>query len=189
MVMPGEDPAGVFYLTGGIVGQYDINQHGSKIVVNVFRAPAFFPMSWAINKTPNTFFYEALMPVAARLAPANEVVQFIKDNPDVAFDLLRRVFRGTDGLLRRLAYAAGGSARSRLAFELVVECLRFGNVGKDGVYELHIKQDGLAARTGLARETISRELHKLEQDKLLILTPGGIRIPDVAGLESSSGVF
>lgn len=77
------EPAGVFYLTAGRVNQYEISPSGNSVVVNIFKPYAFFPMSWAINRTPNHYFFEAAIDTTARLAPADEVVRFLQANPSL----------------------------------------------------------------------------------------------------------
>lgn len=162
-----QEPTGVSLLVEGLVEQYDITPEGNKMTVNIFKPPAFFPMSWAINKTPNTYFFGALTDVTLKLADADETVLFLKANPDITFDLLSRVYKGTDGLLRRLVLAASGIATNRLVFELLLEAYRFGVKTEKNTKIVTIKQNILAARSGLARETVSRELHKLEQENLI----------------------
>ena len=178
-----QDPEGVSFLLDGVVEQYDITPEGNKITVNIFKPPAFFPMAWAINKTPNAYFYSALTDVQLQQASAEKTVAFLQSNPDVTFDLLSRVYKGTDALLKRLALAASGVASNRLIFELLIEAYRFGVKMDDGKCEIKIKQSSLAARSGLARETVSRELHKLEKKGAISLTKPGI-ILDIAQLES-----
>jgi CRP-like cAMP-binding protein len=92
----------VYYIKSGAVGMFDISKSGNKIVLNIFTEGAFVPMSLAINKTPSNFFYETTATAILYKAPVDEVVIFIKSNPDVMFDLLSRVYSGTDKLLKRL---------------------------------------------------------------------------------------
>jgi CRP-like cAMP-binding protein len=171
-----QEPKGISFLIKGVVEQYDITPEGNRITVNVFKPPAFFPMSWAINKTPNIYFFGALTDVELRQADANKTVAFLQTNPDVMFDLLSRVYKGTDALLRRLMLATSGVAANRLVFELLIEAYRFG-IEVDGTKRLiKVRQGVLAARSGLARETVSRELQKLEKGKLISRTSRGIVI-------------
>lgn len=167
ITLANQEPVGISLLVSGLIEQYDITPEGNKLTVNVYKPPAFFPMSWAINKTPNAYFFGALTDVELKQADADETVDFLKANPDVMFDLLSRVYRGTDALLRRLMLAASGIAASRLIFELLIETYRFGKINDDGTVLVTVKQSVLAARSGLARETVSRELHKLEQESLI----------------------
>jgi CRP-like cAMP-binding protein len=176
IISANEEPEGISFLETGIVEQYDITPEGNRMTVNIYRPPAFFPMSWAINKTPNTYFFGALTDVNLRIENPAKTLIFLKSNPDVAYDLLSRVYKGTDALLRRLTLAASDIAANRLIFELLIEAYRFGQDIEDGRKLIRIKQNALAARSGLARETVSRELHKLEKDNRILLTKPGINI-------------
>jgi CRP-like cAMP-binding protein len=176
IILAGDDPKGVSLLVSGLVEQYDITPEGNKLTVNVFKPSAFFPMSWAINKTPNTYFYAALTETTLRQADAEQTVLFLRTNPDVMFDLLARVYKGSDALLRRIVLATSGIASSRLIFELLVEAYRFGTDIDSTHVRITMQQSALAARSGLARETVSRELHKLEQAAFITRVPEGIII-------------
>jgi len=187
MVHAGDDPPGVFYLTSGRVSQYDISNSGTEVVVNNFKPPAFFPMSWAINRTPNQYFFEADTEVVARLASADEVVSFLRQEPAVLFDLLSRVYKGTDGLLRKLAHSMGGDARSRLMFELVIAAYRFGKQNEDGSVQLALKEGDLAKHSGLARETVNRLIQGLKNENIVEVNKSGMLIRDVASLETLLG--
>lgn len=165
----GEELPGVIHLEEGIVEQYDISPEGNRISLNNFKPPAFFPMSWALNQTENQYFFEALTDVKVKIAEADKVVDLLKDNPDITFDLITRVYKGTDGLLKRLALSLNGHASARLIYELLLECYRFGKLTESGIYKISVKHGKLAERSGLARETVSRELRKLVEQNCLVI--------------------
>ncbi len=182
LTFAGQDPEYISFLLEGVIEQYDITPEGNKITVNIFKPGAFFPMSWAINRTPNAYFFAALTDVKIKRADPGAAVAFLRDNPDVTFNLLSRVYKGTDALLRRLVLASSGIAASRLIFELLIEAYRFGSDLDGGKKIIKVKRGNLAARSGLARETVSRELHKLETEGLITLDKQGITF-DVEQLE------
>ncbi|HET8669671.1 MAG TPA: Crp/Fnr family transcriptional regulator [Candidatus Saccharimonadales bacterium] len=177
----------IFYMVEGRVSQYDITPSGNEVVVNVFKSGAFFPMSSAINNAPNHYFFEASTKVVARVAPAADAVQFLKDNPDIAFDLLSRVYSGVDGVLRRMAHLMGGDAKTRLLFELLNAAYRFGEPHKDGSVFLPLKEGDLARHSGLARETVNRNIQALKTAGLLTITHNGITVHDLKELEALLG--
>src|SRR3989344_1915115 len=183
LVFAKEDPACIFQLIKGEVREYDISHHGNEVILNVFKPPAFFPMSWAINKTPNQYFFETIGAVQIRMVPPEDAVNFIENNSDVMFDLLSRLYRGTDGLLGRMAHLMGGSARSRLIYELLIENARFGEARTNGSYFIPINESQLAAYTGLSRETVNREIHKLMESRLVTANRHGVIIKDLAKFE------
>ena len=177
ITLAGHDPEGVMLIDSGDVEQYDLTSAGEKIIINRFKPKAFFPMSWAINKTPNTYFYSATSNVTIRCLPADTVIEFIKHNPDVMFDLLSRVYKGTDGILQRLVLTSCGGALDRVIFELLNEAYRFGRTQDESSWRLiKIKQQNLAQRCGLARETVSRELKQLEKAGLIIHAGQGLSV-------------
>ncbi|HEU0266170.1 MAG TPA: Crp/Fnr family transcriptional regulator [Candidatus Saccharimonadaceae bacterium] len=182
IILAGEQPPGVMYITRGIVEQYDATAGGDKVTVNVFRAGAFLPMSWAITNTPNTFFFAAYTDVSAQLVDAMAAVTFLKSNSDVMYDLLRRVYIGTDALLHRLALAAHSPACDRLSNELLIEAYRFGTALSATENRIRITHAALAERSGLTRETVSRELHQLAKIGLIRLSRQSIDI-DIKQLE------
>ena len=187
LIYADNDPPGVFHLISGQVRQYDISSSGSEVVVNVFKPPAFFPMSWAINKTSNQYFFQASTDVSLRMAPVNDAVEFLKTNPDVMFDLLSRVYSGTDGLLRRMAHLMGSNASTRLLYELLIVCRRFGQPQPDGTYLVLISEEELARRAGLTRETISRELGKIKKMDLASVSRKGFSIKNLEKIEEQLG--
>jgi CRP-like cAMP-binding protein len=121
-----DNPSGIFYLISGNVRKYAISKKGDELVVNIFKPISFFPMSWAINNEPNEYFYDALTSLEIYRAPKEKVVEFIKNNPDVLYDLISRVYRGTDGMTRRMTYLMNGNAYARLNIELIIHAKRFG---------------------------------------------------------------
>ena len=163
LVKAGEAPNGVWYLEKGIVEEYELTPEGTKVIVNVFKPGSFFPMSWALNKNPNRYYFGAQTAVAIRTAPADTTIEFLLGNTDILLDLISRVFKGTDALQRRLVLATSSISSKRLMFELLLEAERFGKEIGDGQKQINIRQNVLAARSGLARETVSRELQQLEK--------------------------
>lgn len=187
IVFGGESPDKVFYIVSGKISQYDISYRGDEIVINVFKPPAFFPMTWAINQTPNPYFYKADEATVIRCAPPNEVVRFLQENPDVMFNLLSRLYRGIDGVLERMVHLMSSSARSRLIFELLTEYRRFGKKITPTSRSITLHESDLAARSGLARETISREMKHLKEKGIITLKDGALIINDVGKLKELIG--
>lgn len=185
LVMAGTDPKGIYYLSEGEIGQYDINDSGQKMMVNIFRPGGFFPMSWAINGTPNEYFFEAITDIKYKVAPKSEVVNLIKYHPDVMFDLLARVYRGTDGMLKRMSYLMGGRAINRLGFELVVEAKRGRRLKPDGTCLIELSEGDLAMRCGMTRETVNRQIQKMKAEKLVSVASEGIKILNFKAFEEA----
>ncbi len=175
LITPDIKVSTVFYIETGTVIQYQISDSGNKVILNTFKPGAFFPMSYIINDTPSPFFFEANSKINARTCTASAAVSFLRQNPDVMFDLLARMYRGVDALLLRQFQLMAGSASDRLIQELILSATRFGTKQKDQIF-LKTTTEQLAQQTGLARETISREISKLKASGSLESTRGGLII-------------
>lgn len=187
LVFADESPEHIYYITKGLVRKYDVSYRGDEVVVNLFKPPAFFPMSWAINRTPNKYFYKTETETEVHIVPADEALAFLKANPDVMLDLLSRIYRGMDGLLGRVVHLMSGTAKSRLIYELIMECRRFGEKQADDSFLLKTNEMDLAARSGLSRETISREMRKLKDRDMVSISTKGIVVKQLASLEKMLG--
>ncbi len=166
----------IFYIVSGAVTQQAISDSGSRTILNSFGPGAFFPIQWALTDTPNEYFYEAVGDVVARVAPYRDALAFLADNPPVTMDLLQRVLRGAAGIQQKLELLMTGSASGRLWHELLVCAERFGRRQEDKSVHLHITETQLSQQTGLARETVSRELQKLKKAGLIKRSRGEIRL-------------
>ena len=184
LIRAGDNPPGIFSIKSGIVRQYAISKKGDDMVVNIFKPHAFFPMSWAMNNTPNNYFFDGMTEVDALRVSKEAAQDFIKSNPDVLYDLLSRVYSGTDGLLMRMMYLMSGDAYTRLVAELVIQAKRLGRKANAGSsLEVLISEKELAAQSGMTRETVSRAMKMLRDRGLVLFTASTLVIKDLGKLE------
>jgi CRP/FNR family transcriptional regulator len=166
----------VTYIETGLVGQYDITTEGNKAMVNIYKPGSFFPISSVVNGTFNNYYFEAITDIAIRQSPSAPVEVFLKANPAVVYELLKRLYSGIDGVLKRMVLLLGETAHTRLLYELFVFADRFGKKQPDGSVILDITAKELAQQAGLARETVSRELKKMKELKVLTTGRGKITL-------------
>ncbi|MGB4759366.1 MAG: Crp/Fnr family transcriptional regulator [Candidatus Saccharimonadales bacterium] len=164
----------VSFIVDGRVSQYDISENGNQITLTLYKQGAFFPLLPVLSGHPNKYFFEAFGTVCVRQAPAEDVLEFLRGEPEVMLDLLCRLYSGMDGLLGRMSLLMDGSAKSRILLELSFMAERFGSKQADNSYLVAITQTQLASQTGLARETVSRELKKLSESGKVTLGKGAI---------------
>lgn len=177
-----ETPTGVFYLQKGKVKRYVISKMGGEIVVSIFKPVSFFPMSWAMSDNHNNYYYEAMTNVELWIAPKLHVIEFIKKEKDVLYDLLARVFRGTEGVLYKMIYLMAGNARGRLVVEILINARRFGQK-QSRIVVFPTTEKDLATQTGLSRETVSREIKNLKEKKLISFENKSLSVYNMEKLE------
>lgn len=174
-----EEPNGIFYVQKGLVRQYTVTTKGEELTVNIYKPPSFFPMMWAINDTTNKFYFEAMSDVELWRAPKDSVLEFLKNEPDILFDLVSRLYRGIDGVIARIIYLMSGNSRAKVIYTILNLYYRFGQSDK------HLTHKELAAISGTTRETFSREIKKLEKEGLIHIANGIVTIPLVEKLEEA----
>lgn len=186
LIRADEDPLGIYFIQEGIVRQYYISKNGEEITLNMFKSFAFFPMSWSISDIHNNYYYEAMTDCVVYKAPKETTLAFMKKEPDVLLDLLRRIYIGIEGLWMHIEYLSGGSAFNKLIATLLILGKRFGKKEKEGVViQIKLSEKDLSEYAGMYRETVSRELQKLREQGLVLFYKGSITIPDLNKLESS----
>lgn len=164
-------PEGVFFLTKGIVRMFSVSKDGTELTVNIFKPFSFFPVGWIINNTPNKYFFDALTPVDVIVAPKQDFKKFIEKNHDVSYDLLKRIFKGLDGYFMRMESLLSGEGYYRTVTGLLLHARRFGEEKRGAPLTVPLTHIQLAKLTGLTRETVTREMKKL-QDKGVVTYNG-----------------
>ena len=184
IIQPGKQPTGIFYIQSGIIRSYWISSEGLEITQNMYKPHAFLPMSWAVAGVTNNSFFESMTNVVVKKAPKEPVLEFLKKEPDVLFDLLRRIYIGREGLWMHFESIATGNSTTKLIASLVILAKRFGKQEKNNiVIQLKMNERDLANYAGIARETASRELQKLKKENLVSFERGTIFVHDIHKME------
>lgn len=184
LVLPGELPEHAYLLVEGRLKLYDKSYRGDQIVIDMFKSPAFFPLSLIMNSSASFLVHEADTDIIVRQAPVESILEFLNANPPVVLNLLSVVYGKFDSALKRVARLIDGSAKVRLVNELLVACDQIGERCPDGSCRLHIDQATLAGRIGLARETINREMKSLKERGLVAVSRSYVTVPDTTELEA-----
>ena len=173
----------IFYLKSGYIKQYAISKSGAEpSILNIFKPGSYLPIIYIVNEIPNSFYFEAMTDITVFKAPKEDVLKLINQNTEILYDLLKRVTRGTDGLLKRLSHQMSSNAYDRLLMELITYAIRFHE--KTDMIEIDLSEKELAAMSGLTRETVSREIRKLKNIGLLLENSHKLYIKNIVSLEA-----
>jgi len=168
LIRADDDPQGIFCLTKGYVRQYTISPAGNELSLHILKPISYFPMVWAINGTPNVYFFEALTAVEVGRAPRDQVVNFIKDKPNLLFTLMSELLEDYAETLKRVEHLVFSDAYRRVISILIYIAKHFGETHKKGIIVHHrFTQADIATLVGVARETASIELLKIEKQGLI----------------------
>lgn len=184
LIRADDDPQGIFYLKKGYVRQYTISKTGLELTLHILKPISYFPMVWAINGTPNVYFFEALTAVEVGRAPRDQVVNFIKDKPGVIFELMSELLEDYAETLTRVEHLVFSDAYRRVISVLLYIAKHFG-IEKNGgiVIRQRFTQQDIATLVGVARETASNELVKLEKKGLVKIIKHKMMFDSIKKLE------
>jgi len=178
-----DQPTGVFFLKSGHVKMSSTFKNGTETAVNIFKPGTFFPMTWLIGGIPNDYSYTAITNIKLFKAPKDEFEAFLKANPEILFDLMRRVFIGLDGMLFSLKYLLHGNSYERVAVVLYMAAKRFGSgKNRDVQISIPLTHFDVSHYAGLTRETTTIMINKLAKAKLISQKKRKITVADTEAL-------
>lgn len=184
LIKPERVPEGLFYLKKGIVREYTVSTKGEELTINIFKPNSLFPVAWIVNDSINSHYFEAMTAVDTFVAPKQNSLELFKKDQDVLFDLVKRIYRGLDGYFTRMEYLMAGTAESKLISELIIYAKRLGiQIGTEVKIDLKLTEKDLASQSGIARETVNREMQKLKKKDLIRFQNNTLIIKDLNKLE------
>ncbi len=163
-----EEPSGVFYLKKGYARLYSLSKDAQELTFIIYKPEDFFPTIWPIQGPPLRYYTEALTNIEVYLAPREEFQKFIKDNNEILLETIDRILTRFAGLLLRMEYSIFGNAYNKVAAIILICVERFGLIGKKSiVIQVPLTHQDIANLLGLARETVSIEMEKLQEKGLI----------------------
>lgn len=169
IILGGHEPAGVFYICSGEVRQYAISEHtGATLTLHIYRPGNFFPVIWGLADKRNLYYFDALTKVDVYRASKEEVVAFLKNDPEALYSLTTRLAAGLNGMLMRLETYAFTDVYGRVISELLYLIKHYGTPHENGYVLPHFTHQQLADFVGSARETVTVVMDKLEKKELVI---------------------
>lgn len=162
IIQPEDSILVINYLKKGLVKQYIETKDGGEIIINIFRPGSFFPVIIPIAQVENDCYFETIGQVEIFRAPTEDVLKFLKSDPEVLFDLTKRFAQGLNGLTKRIEELTSGGAPEKITSLLTYLASRYGEKIDHGtIITLPVTHQDIASWTGLTRETVSRHIEKL----------------------------
>lgn len=182
-----ERPSGVFFLKKGYARLYTVSQDGSELTFIIYKPEDFFPITWAITDLPVEYSIDAITPIEAWIAPQHKFQDFIKEQPEILYELTGRIVIRLSGLLQRMEQIVFGNAHAKVASILHICAERFGEKQKDGiVIQVPLTHKDIAFLIGIARETVSVEMKKFEKRGIIGKSGGLLVVKNIKALDKES---
>ncbi len=183
-----EHPQGVYCVDTGFIRVYSITDAGEENIHIVYKSGDVFPLTWVFKDTVRNVFYEAMGTTRLFRLERDDFTELVKNKPPIARAILQQLTDQLNIYADRLDNLEYTSALDRVVYRLLFLAGRFGEK-KDGkvVIRLPLTHQHIARSVNLARETVSREIEKLEHQGLISRQKRLFVINDIHKLEAMIG--
>lgn len=185
-VILGNEPAlnGVYYINSGYVKIYSISDNGDQYIHIIYGPRDIFPLVWAyLDIQPDSLYYEAISDCVVWRLSREWFTEFATHNIKLSYALSRQLAYQFQVFSDRVDNLEYKKASERVAYRLLFLASRFGT-REDGTITIDapITHEIVANTINLARESVSREIEKLEEQHIIEQFDHRIRILDVPAL-------
>jgi CRP-like cAMP-binding protein len=180
------EPSGVYYIASGYVKVFSIGDDGDEYIHIIYGKGEIIPLVWAyLGEITESVFYEAISEALTWRISRDWFNQFIQSHLPISYALsvqLARQFQVYSDRIDNLEYKKAGE---RVAYRLLYLANRFGlHVDDKIIVEVPLTHEQLARTINLARETVSRQLERLEAQHIVEQDGHRLVILDVPGLRA-----
>jgi CRP-like cAMP-binding protein len=172
ILRPGKMSEKVGFIKTGYVRLYSTKDTGQEITMQFFKPTLYLTTIYALTGRENRFSFEAITPVEMREAPNQDMLDFLKANPEVGRELMDSVMAAFLDLITNTANLLAGNAYNRVA--LMVCSL----TNKTEEVNFGITHKLIASLTGLTRETVTLQMIKLEKEGIILNKSKSIQVLD-----------
>jgi CRP-like cAMP-binding protein len=178
-----DDPKSMFCIVSGYVRVYSINSRGEEYLHIVYKAGELFPLMSLTGKRQRGVYYEALDATTAYRMPLEDLTTQMKNDPEVSFEMTNQIMQQFNVYMDRVDNLEYKFGRERLVYRILFMASRFGRENARGLtIDVPITQKVLGSSINLSRETVARELRRLEDRGLVTYEDRKILILDLEAL-------
>lgn len=183
LVTSGEDAKGVFLIRAGFIKVYSISDEGNEYLHIIYKPGETFPLIWALLGLRRRVFYEALTDCTLNVLAKAEFIEETSRNAEFSFGVLKSLAEQFYVYADRIDNLQYKTAYEKVVYRLLFLAGRFGSNNGEGILiELPVTHELISESINLARESVSRQIEKLEKQNLISYEKGYIILKDAKAL-------
>ncbi|OKH55927.1 hypothetical protein NIES2101_01300 [Calothrix sp. HK-06] len=172
----------VYFIAQGWVKIRTYNLEGKEVTLNILGKGELFGEMAALDEVPRSTDVITLTGTIIGSMPSQDFVKLLQTEPMAGVRLSQLMARRLRQVNRRLRLRESDS-QSRVADTLIFLAEGQGIKGDSGTEIPILPHRELSSLSGLARETVTRVLNRLEKKGLIKRDQDSICIPDLSALE------
>ncbi|KAA2240290.1 response regulator [Chitinophaga agrisoli] len=180
--MEGHPPACLFYILKGKVRTFKRNEGGKELVIGLYREGDFLGYTALLEQSVYNENAEALDDTELAIIPREDFEALLFNNPGVIHKFIQLLCKHVTEKEEQLLDIAYNSLRKKVSQALLLLYKKY-NPSYNEHYSIDMSRDGLAALTGVAKESLIRTLGDFREEKLISIREGQIFVTDRKRLE------
>lgn len=172
----------VYFILEGWVKIRTYNLDGKEVTLNILGKGELFGEMAPLEEVPRSTDVITLVPTVIGSMPASDFVKLLNTEPLAGIRLSQLMARRLRQVNRRLRLRESDST-SRVADIILFLADGQGQRSASGIEIPNLPHRELSSLSGLARETVTRVLSKLEKKGLIVRDKDLMSIPDINALE------
>ena len=172
----------VYFILEGWVKIRTYNLDGKEVTLNILGKGELFGEMAPLEEVPRSTDVITLVPTVIGTMPASDFVKLLNTQPLAGIRLSQLMARRLRQVNRRLRLRESDST-SRVADIILFLADGQGHRSASGIEIPTLPHRELSSLSGLARETVTRVLSKLEKKGLIVRDKDLMSIPDINALE------
>lgn len=172
----------VYFILEGWVKIRTYNLDGKEVTLNILGKGELFGEMAPLEEVPRSTDVITLVPTVIGSMPASDFVKLLNTQPLAGIRLSQLMARRLRQVNRRLRLRESDST-SRVADIILFLADGQGQRSASGIEIPNLPHRELSSLSGLARETVTRVLSKLEKKGLIVRDKDLMSIPDINALE------
>ncbi|MBD2234459.1 Crp/Fnr family transcriptional regulator [Phormidium tenue] len=172
----------VYFILEGWVKIRTYNLDGKEVTLNILGKGELFGEMAPLEEVPRSTDVITLVPTVIGSMPASDFVKLLNTQPLAGIRLSQLMARRLRQVNRRLRLRESDST-SRVADIILFLADGQGQRSTSGIEIPNLPHRELSSLSGLARETVTRVLSKLEKKGLIVRDKDLMSIPDINALE------
>lgn len=183
----GASPSAVYLVAEGHVKITRVTREGFESVLCVRGPGEYFCPVTALDKGPQLGTAVAIDNVRVLWADREHFFEICEASPELLSRVQSTCLMEVRTLMQRLEAFAFRSVRERLSMALIEESHKRAKSGKPAEV-IRLTQQELAGLIGASRESVSRALSRMQQEGLIEVGRGRVRILDQSRLKRFAGM-
>lgn len=182
----GEIPIGISFIRRGHIKVYSIGTHGNENLHLIYRHGEIFPLSWLLQNRVRNDYFEALDPVTVAILSREHILSRAQEDIDILNGLLGQAAAQLYIFADRVDNLGYQDSYHRTIYRLLFLAGRLGQRSSNGhvIIDVPLTHQQIADSINLSRETVSRNVHRLEQAGLVGYRSRRLVIPDIKALQA-----